>query len=42
MNDDLSPTMRRMRKAYLARRDVDLDAADPGGIGPSRNSLLTA
>jgi hypothetical protein len=40
MNDDLSPTMRRMREAYLARRGVDLDA-DLGGIDPDRNPLLT-
>jgi len=41
MTDDLSPLMRRMRKAYHARRGVDLDAVDLGAVDPAVSPLLT-
>jgi hypothetical protein len=41
MTDDVSPLMRRMRKAYHARRSVDLDAADLGAVDPAVSPLLT-
>jgi hypothetical protein len=41
MKGDFSPMMRRMRKAYLARRGVDLDAVDLIEVDPDRNPLLT-
>jgi hypothetical protein len=41
MTDDLFPTMRRMRKAYHARRGLDLDAVDLGAVDPAVSPLLT-
>jgi hypothetical protein len=41
MTDDLSPLMRRMRKAYHARGGVDLDPVDLGAVDPAVSPLLT-
>jgi hypothetical protein len=41
MTDDLSPLTRRMRKAYHARRGIDLDASDLGAVDPAVSHLLT-
>jgi hypothetical protein len=35
MTDDISRLMRRMRKAYHARRGIDLDAADLDTVDPA-------
>ena len=40
MTDDLSPLMRRMRKAYHARGGVDLDPVDLGAVDPAVSPLL--